>query len=382
MVQQLTHEQLEIKPKRNEVSRLPLTPPGTVEKTRNDEKSSVTSVNPKQLLPQLKSTTRKPRLKYRPDPFSVFSLSDYLDGLGGDKEAEFIRYALKHSRRVVAVAGAGISVAAGIPDFRSKTGLFKSLSGKSTASSSSGKDLFDFNQVYSSDEMNVKFNGMITDLHRLAQKTEPTDFHSMLNEIASEGRLQRLYTQNIDGLDTRLTHLSTKVPLEKPPPVTIQLHGSINHVECNMCSKIDKLDPSIFKCNSEDTVSEAQVVPTCPQCEEYESVRVAAGIRSKGVGKLRPRVVLYNEVHPEGDLIGEISTHDIKKKPDCLIVVGTSLQIPGVKQLCKQFIQTIRSRKGIVIYFNKELPSRSVLDTLGWVDLIVLGDCQDVSKLF
>ncbi|CAR26909.1 ZYRO0C04246p [Zygosaccharomyces rouxii] len=381
MVQELVQEQTSVKPKRNETSRLPLTPPATVEKKQTDENANIAKVSPKKLLPQLKKSNRKPRLKYRPDPFSVFHLNDYLDGLDGDKDADFVRYALRHSKRIVTVAGAGISVAAGIPDFRSKTGLFKSLSGKKSTGLSSGKDLFDFNQVYSCDEMSIKFNGMITDLHRLAQESQSTAFHSMLNEIAAEGRLQRLYTQNIDGLDTRLTHLNTKIPLEKPAPVTIQLHGSINHVECNMCSKIDKLDPSIFKCNSEDTTNGTQVVPTCSQCEEYEAVRMVAGLRSKGVGKLRPRVVLYNEMHPEGDLIGEITSHDIKKKPDCLIVVGTSLQIPGVKQLCKQFVQTIRARKGIVLYLNKDLPSQSVLDSIGWVDLIVLGDCQDVSKL-
>ncbi|GAV52899.1 hypothetical protein ZYGR_0AI01810 [Zygosaccharomyces rouxii] len=381
MVEELVQEHKSVNSKKNEASRLPLTPPATVEKKRTDENENVAKVSPKKLLPQLKKSNRKPRLKYRPEPFSIFHLTDYFDGLGGDKDADFVRYALKHSKRIVTVAGAGISVAAGIPDFRSKTGLFKSLSGKNSSGSSSGKDLFDFNQVYSCDEMSIKFNGMITDLHRLARESDSTEFHSMLNEIAAEGRLQRLYTQNIDGLDTRLTHLNTKIPLEKPAPPTIQLHGSVNHVECNMCSKIDKLDPSIFKCDSEDTTNETQVVPICSQCEEYETVRMVAGLRSKGVGKLRPRVVLYNEMHPEGDIIGEVTSHDIKKKPDCLIVVGTSLQIPGVKQLCKQFVQTIRARKGIVLYLNKDLPSQSVLDTLGWVDLIVLGDCQDVSKL-
>lgn len=373
MAQELVQDQIPVGSKRNEISGLPLTPPATVEKKRDDEKANIAKVSPKKLLPQLKKSNRKPRLKYRPAEFSVFHLSDYLDGLGGDKEADFVRYALKHSKRIITVAGAGISVAAGIPDFRSKVGLFKS---------SSGKDLFDFNQVYSCDEMSIKFNGMITNLHKLSKESESTDFHSMLNEIAAEGRLQRLYTQNIDGLDTRLAHLNTKIPLEKPAPMTIQLHGSVNHVECNMCSKIDELDPTIFKCNSEDTTSKTQIVPICPQCEEYESVRMVAGLRSKGAGKLRPRVVLYNETHPEGDLIGEITSHDIKKKPDCLIVVGTSLQIPGVKQLCKQFVQTVRAQKGIVLYLNKELPSQRVLDTLGSVDLIVHGDCQDLSKFF
>lgn len=43
---------------------------------------------------------------------------------------------------VSAVLGAGISVQAGIPDFRSETGLFQTLK-KDHSSLSSGKDLFD-----------------------------------------------------------------------------------------------------------------------------------------------------------------------------------------------------------------------------------------------
>ncbi len=43
---------------------------------------------------------------------------------------------------VWAVLGAGISVQAGIPDFRSETGLFQTLK-KDHSSLSSGKDLFD-----------------------------------------------------------------------------------------------------------------------------------------------------------------------------------------------------------------------------------------------
>lgn len=378
MVIEAMPESSPVAQKRGATKVLPLTPPATVEKKCIDSQNRGTQVKPKKLLTQLRGSNRKPRLKFRPEPFTVFDLNSYLDGLGNDKNAEFLRYALQHSKKIVAIAGAGVSVAAGIPDFRSKNGLFSSLKNKNCTS---GKDLFDFNQVYSSDEMSYKFNDMISNLHRLSQGAQPTAFHTMLDAMASEGRLQRLYTQNIDCLDTRMKHLNTKVPLEKPPPVTIQLHGSINHVECNMCSKIENFNPSIFRSSSQD-IDDAQLVPTCTQCEEYETVRMVAGLRSKGIGKLRPRVVLYNEVHPEGELIGEIAASDLKKKPDCLIIVGTSLQIPGVKALCKQLVQAVRARKGIILYMNKELPSKSIQDIIGFVDLIVLGDCQDVSKLF
>lgn len=356
-------------------AKLPLTPPSSTKKGTNI-KADDNRVTPKRLISQLKLSTRKPRLKYRPSPFSTFALDDYIDGIVGTKhtredDAEFLRYTLNYSKRIICVVGAGISVAAGIPDFRSSDGLFNSM--KSNVISS-GKESFDFNKVYTSDERSNIFHDMIINLHKLSNETEPTDFHKMLNELSGQDRLVRLYTQNIDGLDTRLSNLTTKIPLKKPIPKTIQLHGSVEYMECNMCSKLDKFNPQLFK-------SDEEIVPSCPQCKEFEEVRSIAGLRAKGVGKLRPRVVLYNEIHPEGEIIGDIATSDLKKRIDCLIIAGTSLKIPGVIQMCKKFIDKIRSTKGIVIYVNKEMPSQSLLNTLGHIDLIVLGDCQKLTKL-
>ncbi|KAH0251502.1 hypothetical protein KCU71_g23255, partial [Aureobasidium melanogenum] len=49
---------------------------------------------------------------------------------------------LHKRQKIVVVAGAGISVSAGIPDFRSSTGLFNSLRAQHNLKGS-GKDLFD-----------------------------------------------------------------------------------------------------------------------------------------------------------------------------------------------------------------------------------------------
>lgn len=361
---------------------LPLTPPATVEKSQasTGHLSDHSDLKPKRLLPQLKRSTKKPRLTYRPKLNSVLNIDDYDAGLADKtdlKNVEFVRYAFQHSKRMIVITGAGISVAAGIPDFRSSNGLFSLLKGKNC---STGKELFDFNRVYSSEEMSLKFNNMITTLHNLSKNSHPTEFHKLLDKLALEGKLQRLYTQNIDGLDTRLANLTTSVPLARPAPKTIQLHGSIQHVECNKCCNVIELNPSAFKCHEHDQES-SQVVPTCQQCEEYESVRTVAGLRLKGVGKLRPRIVLYNEIHPEGDIIGEITSSDLKKKPDCLIIAGTSLQIPGVKAICKQFAQKVRSSKGVVLYLNREMPSQSVIDNIGCIDLVLLGDCQHLPEI-
>ncbi|CAR24136.1 NAD-dependent histone deacetylase HST4 [Lachancea thermotolerans CBS 6340] len=363
---------------------LPLTPPSTVQKPSASDNREEILVTPRKLFPELKklsSKARKPPLRYRPEKNTVFDIEQYIEGCRrgkcNEKDAKFLRYAFEHSRRVVMVAGAGVSVAAGIPDFRSSGGLFSTLRDEGVAS---GKELFDFNSVYSSVEVGQKFNRMITNMHARCQETRPTEFHRLANTVAKEGRLTRLYTQNIDGIEDGTSHLQTQVPLEKPFPNTIQLHGSIKHMFCNKCSKIYDMNPSLFKAQEEQTGRE--VFPLCPQCTEFEAVREVAGMRSQGVGKLRPRIVLYNEVHPEGESIGDVVSKDLKGRPDCLIIVGTTLKIPGVRAMCKQFARQVHQSKGIVLWLNTELPTKSIEDFLGFIDLIVVGDCQKVTSLF
>lgn len=73
-------------------------------------------------------------------PYEVLDLA--LDGI---ESSEFCRRTMKilsNAKRVIVVAGAGISVAAGIPDFRSPTGLFATLRAD-TKYKPSGKALFD-----------------------------------------------------------------------------------------------------------------------------------------------------------------------------------------------------------------------------------------------
>lgn len=362
---------------------LPITPPATVEKQEPLNEQQQQLAPPRKLLSDLKKASRsrrKPRSKYRPPLNSVFNADEYVSearpSADDERNAQFIHYTFTYSKRIIIVAGAGVSVAAGIPDFRSSSGLFSSLKGNKV---SSGKELFDFNRVYADDSISVKFNKMIVNLHQMSSQFKPTSFHCMVNELAREGSLRRLYTQNIDCLEDKLPHIASRTPLETPTPVTVRLHGSINHMSCTKCSKIYDLDPTIFKCDESQT--DGHIIPLCPQCQEFEAVRSIAGIRSQGVGKLRPRIVLYNEYHPEGDRIGDIATRDLKSRPDCLVIVGTSLKIPGVRTMCRDFARKVHSSKGVVLWINSEFPSQSIRDFVEFIDLIIVGDCQNVPEI-
>lgn len=71
------------------------------------------------------------------------------------------------------------------------------------------------------------------------------------------------------------------------------------------------------------------------------NARAARSARPIKVGSLRPAIVLYGEPHPLGDEIGNMQTSDLARKPDMLIIMGTSLKVHGLKKLIKDFARTV-----------------------------------------
>ncbi|RMZ92049.1 hypothetical protein DV736_g711, partial [Chaetothyriales sp. CBS 134916] len=281
--------------------------------------------------------------------------------------------ALRNRRKIIVVAGAGISVSAGIPDFRSSQGLFKRLKGEHKLKGS-GKELFDAS-VYKDDSSTSSFHDMVRKLSSLASDAKPTLFHRLLARLSSEGRLLRLYTQNVDGLESHLPPLKTQVPLnhKAPWPQTIQLHGGLEKMICQKCRHVSAFEPHLF---------DGPVPPSCPECIAHDLARTEhAGKRSHGIGKLRPRMVLYNEHNPDEDAIGAVTTADFRTRPDAVIVVGTSMKIPAVRRIVHEMCRIVRDRReGSTIWINRDAPPAGKdLENL-W-DLVVKGDSDEVARL-
>ena len=184
----------------------------------------------------------------------------------------------------------------------------------------------------------------------------------------------RLYTQNVDGIDTSLPPLATSVPLniKGPWPRTVQLHGGLEKMVCSKCNHLSDFRASLF---------EGPEPPLCTVCEEMDSVRTnIAGKRSHGIGKLRPRIVLYNEHNPDEEAIGAVVSSDLRMRPDAIIVVGTSMKIPGVRRIVREMCGVVRGRRdGVAIWINQgpEPPGKDFEDC--W-DLIVKGNCDEVAR--
>ncbi|CAG8950545.1 hypothetical protein HYFRA_00002752 [Hymenoscyphus fraxineus] len=288
-----------------------------------------------------------------------------------DAKLEKLMQVLRTKRKIVVIAGAGISVSAGIPDFRSSTGLFTTLRSQHKLKSS-GKHLFDAS-VYRDDSSTSSFHDMVRELSHLTKNASPTPFHHMLATLAEEGRLMRLYTQNVDGIDTALEPLATNVPLNSkgPWPKTVQLHGGLEKMVCTKCGKLSDFDGALF---------EGPETPSCKECEETDAIRMAGGLRSHGIGRLRPRMVLYNEFNPDEEAIGAVSHADIKTRPDAVLVVGTSLKVPGIRRLARELCNTTRDRRGGFTAWINVDPEPMGNDMKDCWDMVVRARCDDVAQ--
>ena len=357
---------------------------GNISSTQNEPQKRPRESDDLPPAKKRKSVEAKPRTTVHLDLRSPSSVADQSSQLG------LLLKVLRKRRKIVVIAGAGISTGAGggccaplptacwvakhtaVPDFRSSNGLFNTLRSDNKLKAS-GKHLFDAS-VYQTDDSTSSFHDMVRTLSQLVSDAKPTKFHEMLATLASENRLLRLYTQNVDGIDTSLPPLITKVPLENkgPWPRTIQLHGSLETMVCTKCNKLSPFEAALFS---------GPIPPLCIQCVENDQIRTdVAGKRSHGIGRLRPRMVLYNESNPDDEAIGAVVKADLLKRPDAIIVVGTSMEIPGVKRMVREMCGIVRDRRdGVAIWINRGPPPIGKEFEDCW-DLVVAADCDQVAE--
>ncbi|EIW87065.1 DHS-like NAD/FAD-binding domain-containing protein [Coniophora puteana RWD-64-598 SS2] len=316
-----------------------------------------------------------------------------------------ISLAVAKSKRIVVVTGAGISCSCGIPDFRSSDGLYALVKQQYPDVVLKGRDLFDASLFRDSTSTSV-FYTFISQLKRSIDAAHPAETHRFIEMLDKKQKLLRSYTQNIDGFEERLglcgsssegvkTSTKGKSKLRLKDVRNVQLHGDIHRVRCTLCSANlpfteEYLD--IFQDGS---------APHCPECISRSNARVARSARPIKVGTLRPAIVLYDEAHPLGDEIGTIQTKDMTRKPDLLVVMGTSLKVHGLKRLVKDFAKVVHDNApssqstskapsnplaGKVIFVNKTPPAGEWADVIdyhvagdtdGWVKKV----CDDWRKM-
>ncbi len=199
---------------------------------------------------------------------------------------ELLKQLIKESNNIVFFGGAGVSTESGIPDFRSKDGLYNQKY-KYPPEEILSHHFFmshtdEFYQFYKE-----KMNSL---------KYEPNITHKTLVEMENEGKLKAVITQNIDGLHQKAG--SKKV---------YELHGSVLRNYCMQCHKF----------YNADYVFESKEIPKC----------------SCG-GIVKPDVVLYEEGLDDETVDNAIFAI---QNADMLIVAGTSLTVYPASGLLHYF---------------------------------------------
>ena len=203
-----------------------------------------------------------------------------------EDKIEQLKKFINESNNIVFFGGAGVSTESGIPDFRSKDGLYNQKYKYPPEEILS--HTFFMNET---EEFYKFYRDKLNSL-----KYEPNITHIKLAELEAIGKLKAVITQNIDGLHQKA---NTKNVLE--------LHGSVLR---NYCMKCHKFYDAQYVFNSTGI----------PKCE-------CGGI-------IKPDVVLYEE--PLDDEVVEESIRAIHNA-DLMIVGGTSLTVYPASGLINYF---------------------------------------------
>jgi NAD+-dependent protein deacetylase SIR2 len=219
------------------------------------------------------------------------------------------------------------------------------------------------------DESLYKLPSTISNHYQFLQKAVPrnamasfTAAHLLIDKVAQEGRCARVYSQNIDGLDARLPHLTARVPLQtaSPHPNLIHTHGTLGHMFCTHCLFVEKLDLRLFQ---------GSKPPSCSVCP-----RVNRRGRTISPGTLRPRILLYGHPTPpiDSEYVATYQATDLRSPPDTFVVMGTSLGVPGARKFVMDMCHSVHERDtGTTVWVNKDEPKGGV--TKDCWDVVVKG---------
>ena len=205
---------------------------------------------------------------------------------------EKLKEIIEKSNNIVLFSGAGISVASGIPDFRSPNGLYndKRFEGYEP------EEIISHHFFMDNPELFYRFYKS----RMIFKDAKPNLAHKFFAELEQSGKLIGIITQNIDGL--HYVAGNKKI---------FELHGTIQKNYCTKCHKFFDLD----------TIINSKGLPKCDNCG----------------GLIKPDVVLYEEPLNTEIVYG---AYECLEKADCLITVGTSLLVSPANNIFLDFNKT------------------------------------------
>lgn len=213
---------------------------------------------------------------------------------------------IKESNFIIFFGGAGVSTESGIPDFRSKDGLYNTLDiqfEKYPPEYLLSKDCLKHNP-----EVFFEFYRQKMDCRNF----EPNIVHKVLARMEQNGKMDMVITQNIDGLHQKAGSKNVA-----------EIHGTIMKNRCRKCGTNINDHNFIFDSST--------LIPRCPYCG----------------GIVRPNVVLYGEELPR-EVVNDAS--NAIAEADLIIVGGTSMSVYPAAEL----IPTWKKLAAKTVIINQE----------------------------
>jgi NAD+-dependent protein deacetylase sirtuin 2 len=295
-------------------------------------------------------------------------------------------------RKILILAGAGMSVVSGIPDFRSADGLYRTIN----VDVLSGLDEEQRDQIRHDPSLALDQHLFLehptvclelqrdfilgvheqrwkaTLAHRfcellhtkfLPKNDGPTKNNNGENNNNNnhDGKLARLYTQNIDGLEDQCATL--------PRDKVIAMHGSMDRAECAHCGAEMEFDTFCQRVRDQvkdiqaiDAISQTSTPIQCQQC---------------GRPTVKPGIVLFRSSLPHA-----FFTHVPRDTAnvDLLLIIGTSLRVAPantiVYRVPKRCVRVLinREAEGMHLGLNFSSSSSSTRDYFaqGDIDAVIL----------
>ncbi|KAE8613769.1 hypothetical protein XENTR_v10007865 [Xenopus tropicalis] len=231
---------------------------------------------------------------------------------------------------IIVMAGAGISTASGIPDFRTPgSGLYDNLQKYDIPYPEA---IFDINYFVCNPN---PFFHLAKEL--FPGKYKPNLVHYFIKLLHDKGLLLRCYTQNIDGLE-RLAG----IPVEK----IVEVHGTFFSASCSLCY-------TPFPANEAKELIFDGNPPCCKFC----------------AGPVKPDIVFFGEDLPQTFT----QAYQDFPKADLLIIMGTSLKIEPFASLVNTVKPSIPR-----LLINREKVGPFAKKRLRRRDVAELGDLCDI----
>jgi NAD-dependent protein deacetylases, SIR2 family len=198
-----------------------------------------------------------------------------------NKSIDAFKSSVDKSMKIVGFTGAGISTESGIPDYRSKGGIWDKF-----------QPVY-FEEFISDEKKRLLYWQRKQELWKDLNTASPNTGHMFFRNLYDEGKLAGLITQNIDGL-----HEKSGLAKE----LIVNLHGTNLEVACVDCG---------FTVPSEvvfEGLELEQGVPVCQKCN----------------GLMKPNTISFGQQLRGEDLD---RAADLAISCDLMIVVGSTLVV-------------------------------------------------------